>query len=275
MDLDLRKLRYFAAVAEHRHFGRAARQLFIAQPVLSRQIRALEQELGCDLLDRSNRTVTLTPAGRQLYDDAAGVLGTAAAATRRVHEAARGVERLVIGFTPGLRVSDVVRVYARTHPDVEIQLLHVNWYEQAETVRDGRADVGYLRRPFDDAGLRTTTVGSESKVAVLPATHPLAARKDLVFADLADDEILDAQARRTATVDEKLELVSAGLGIALLPVSVARTHARPDLVDRTVTDVPPVDLCVAIAEDRHQPHLLAFARTAVEVLAQREAVAAS
>lgn len=103
MDLDLRKLRYFAAVAEHEHFGRAAAQLYIAQPVLSRQIRALEQELGCDLFERTTRNVRLTAAGEQLQHEAARLLVEAADATRRVHQAARGDTCLLVGFAPGLR----------------------------------------------------------------------------------------------------------------------------------------------------------------------------
>src|SRR6202522_1691140 len=105
MDLDLRKLRYFAAVAEHEHFGRAAEQLYIAQPVLSRQIRSLEQDLGCALLERTTRSVRLTPAGRQLQHEAADLLVEAADAARRVHQAARGGACLVVGFAPGDRKS--------------------------------------------------------------------------------------------------------------------------------------------------------------------------
>ena len=142
MDLDLRKLRYFAAVAEHEHFGRAAEQLYIAQPVLSRQIRSLEQDLGCTLLERTTRSVRLTAAGRQLQHEAADLLVEAADATRRVHQAARGSTRLVVGFAPGLSVAAAVRAYETEQPGVNVQLLRLNWYEQAESLLDGRADVG-------------------------------------------------------------------------------------------------------------------------------------
>src|SRR4030081_443334 len=125
MDLDLRKLRYFAAVAEHRHFGRAAEQLYIAQPVLSRQIRALEQEFGCALLVRTTRSVQLTPAGEQLHEEARGVFATIDSAVRRVHEVDRGVERLVVAFAPGLHVSEAVRAFTATHPDREVELLRL------------------------------------------------------------------------------------------------------------------------------------------------------
>lgn len=109
MDLDLRKLRYFAAVAEHRHFGRAAELLYIAQPVLSRQIRSLEQDLGCNLFERTTRSVQLTPAGRLLQEEARRVFSIVDAVVRRVHEVDRGVERLVVAFAPGLHVSEIVR----------------------------------------------------------------------------------------------------------------------------------------------------------------------
>jgi DNA-binding transcriptional LysR family regulator len=165
MDLDIRKLRYFAAVAEHQHFGRAAEQLYIAQPVLSRQIRALENELGCVLLNRTTRSVQLTTAGLQLQKEARTVLGSVDAALRRVHEADRGVERLVIGFMPGLRVSEVIRAYTANDPGVDIELKQLHWWEQDAPRRDGRVDVGFLRRPFDEAGLTVTPIAREARVA--------------------------------------------------------------------------------------------------------------
>ena len=267
MDLDLRKLRYFTAVAEQGHFGRAAQQLHIAQPVLSRQIRALEQELGCALLERTTRSVRLTPAGEQLHKDAPGVLAAAHAATLRTHSAARGAHRLVIAFAPGLTFSAALRAFAEANPEVEIELLHLPWYEQAEPLRDGRADIGLLRRPFDGHGIRTVPISSEPQVACLPASHPLASRRRLVRADLDGEAILDPVARRTATIEEKFELVAAGIGIALIPRSVARYYSRPDLVHRPMSDTEPFEICLAVAEDRREQHLQDFLTAATLALA--------
>ncbi|MGI8881501.1 MAG: LysR family transcriptional regulator [Jatrophihabitans sp.] len=266
MDLDLRKLRYFAAVAEHGHFGRAAEQLYIAQPVLSRQIRAFEKELGCALLVRTTRSVQLTPAGEQLREEAREVFASVDAAVRRVYEVDRGVERLVVAFAPGLRVSKAVRAFTTTHPDVEIELLQLHWWEQDAPLRDGRADVGYLRRPFDDAGLRSTSIGSEPKVACLPTTHPLARRRALTLADLDGEAILDAQARRTSSVEEKFELVAAGHGIAMVPRSVARSYSRPDLVYRPITDAAPVATCLVVTKNRRERRVRDFVTVAAQLL---------
>ncbi|MFI6768111.1 LysR family transcriptional regulator [Streptomyces sp. NPDC050355] len=248
MDLDLRKLRYFVAVAEHRHFGRAAQALFIAQPVLSRQIRAFEQELGCPLFTRSTRSVELTAAGKQLYDEASRITTVVDVALRRVREAQRGEERLVVGFSPGLHVSDAIRAFTLSHPKVEIDVLPLRWWERDAPLRDGRAHVGYLRHPFDDSGLRTVPIGHETKVACLPVTHPLASRRALTSADLDGEPILDGRTRRTSSLEEKFELIASGQGIALVPVSIAGSYSRPDLVYLTVTDALPVETCLVVPE---------------------------
>ncbi|MFJ9460773.1 LysR family transcriptional regulator [Kitasatospora sp. NPDC101447] len=248
MDLDLRKLRYFVAVAEHRRFGRAAQELFITQPVLSRQIRAFEQELGCRLFTRTTRSVELTAAGRQLYQEAARITVTVDAALQRVQEAARGEQRLVVAFSPGLHVSEAIRAYTARHPEVGIDVLPLRWWEQDAPLRDGRAHVGHLRRPFDDTGLHTVPTGRETKVACLPVTHPLAGRRTLTAADLDGEPILDARKRRTSSLDEKFELIASGQGIALVPLSVAGSYSRPDLVYLPVTDSLPVETCLAVPE---------------------------
>lgn len=171
-------------------------------------------------------------------------------------------------FAPGLSVSPAVRAFTRAHPGVEIELLHLNWYEQAEALRDGRADVGFLRHPFDADGIHTVPLGSEPKVVCLPTTHALASRRRLTMADLHGETILAAQARRTATVEEKLELVAVGQGIALLPRSVARSYSRPDLVHRPVTDVASAEFCLAVLEGRRGAHLDDFLTTAAQVLSE-------
>jgi DNA-binding transcriptional LysR family regulator len=270
MDLDLRKLRYFAALAEHLHFGRAAESLYIAQPVLSRQIRALEQELGCTLLERTTRSVQLTPSGAQLYEEARGLFTTIDSAVRRVREVDRGVERLVVGFASGLRVSTALRAFAESRPEVEVELFQLKWWERELPLRDGRADVGYLRRPFDGTGLRTVTVATEPKVACLPVTHRLAgspaADRPLLEADLVGEPAIGAQVRRTASIEEKFELVASGHGIAVVPRGVAQVYSRPDLIYRQVMDAEPVEICVAVPENRRERRVREFAQLAAAVL---------
>ncbi|MEV5598043.1 LysR family transcriptional regulator [Streptomyces sp. NPDC052496] len=266
MDLDLRKLRYFVAVAEHRHFGRAAQALFIAQPVLSRQIRAFEQELGCRLFTRTTRSVELTPAGRQLYDEAPRITTVVDAALRRVHEAEQGEQRLVIAFSPGLHVADAIRAFTAAHPEAMIDVFPLRWWEQDAPLRDGRAHVGYLRRPFDDSGLHTVPIGHETKVACLPVTHPLAGRGALTSADLEGEPVLDVRTRRTSSLEEKFELIASGQGIALVPLSVAGSYSRPDLVHLPVTDALPVGTCLAAPESNCTGAVRDFLATATAVL---------
>lgn len=266
MDLDLRKLRYFVAVAEHRHFGRAAEQLYIAQPVLSRQVRALEQELECTLLVRTTRRVELTAAGKQLYEEAQGILAAVATAVQRVHDADRSVRRLAVAFSPGLHVSDAIRAFASQHPDVETDVVPARWWEQDAPLRDGRAQVGYLRRPFDDSGLRTIPIGAEIRVVCMPATHPLACREELTYADLAGERMLDTPTRRTSSLEEKFERIASGHGIALVPLSVARSYSRPDLANLPVTDAPGIETCLAVLADRREKLLCDFLEIATATL---------
>src|SRR5450755_2771327 len=176
MDLDLRKLRYFVAVADRLHFGRAADDLHIAQPVLSRQIRALEHDLGTPLFTRDSHGVELTDAGRQLLTDAGPLLASAHAVRRRVTVAARGSQRLMVGFRAGIAVAPAVRLFADRHPDVLVDVQRIEGDDQATMLLDGRIDVGYVRLPIDEAGLRVAPLYTEPRVAVLPAGWPARSR---------------------------------------------------------------------------------------------------
>src|ERR1700722_13743772 len=144
VDLDLRKVRYFVAVAEQLNFGRAAQALHIAQPVLSRQIRALEQELKVRLLERDKRATRLTPAGEALLEDGRALLAAADAARRRVSDADAGTRVFTVGFMPGLIVTPAVREFSRLHPEVRVEVLRTDWLNQTDTIHDGTVDVGYL-----------------------------------------------------------------------------------------------------------------------------------
>ncbi|GGN39182.1 LysR family transcriptional regulator [Streptomyces fuscichromogenes] len=267
MDLDLRKLRYFVAVAEKLHFGRAAEQLHIAQPVLSRQIRALEQDLGAPLLTRDSHGVVLTDAGRQLLSDAGPLLAAAHAARRRVSVAARGSQRLMVGFRAGIAVAPAVQQFASRHPDVLVDVQRIEADEQASMLLDGRIDIGYVRLPIDEAGLRVAPLFAEPRVAVLPAGHRLADKEEVTEADLAGELLVwhaDTSTQPTRRphpnagyavrgVDETLEHVAAGRGISFLARSATVFYSHPDVVYVPIPDLAPDQVCLAVAASRTSP----------------------
>ena len=283
-DVDLRKLRYFVAVAEQLHFGRAAEALHIAQPVLSRQIKALEQELNAQLFARDKRATELTPAGSQLLADARPLLANADALRRRVARAARGPGTFTIGFMPGLIVTDAVRALQERHPQLTVNVLRTNWDDQTEVIHDGRADVSYVRLPVDQRGLKIQPLLTEPRVAALPDGHRLAGKTAISVADLADEHLLQDPAavsewrdiatelrtghRRNApifhTVEEKLEHVAAGHGVVLLPLSTADFYTRPGVSYSQVSDVPPNQVCLAWDATRRSRLIQDFAAIAAD-----------
>jgi DNA-binding transcriptional LysR family regulator len=247
MDLDLRKLRYFVAVAGTLHFGRAADELHIAQPVLSRQIRVLEQDLGTPLVTRDSHGVALTDAGRQLLADAGPLLASAHAVRRRVTVAARGSQRLRVGFRAGIAVAPAVRLFADRHPDVLVDVQRIEWDDQATMLLDGRIDVGYVR--------------------LLPVGHRLAGREQITEADLAGEPLIwhmDASTQPTRRphpnagylvrgVDETLEHVAAGRGISFLARSATVFYSHPSVSYVPVSDLASDQVCLAVAASRTSP----------------------
>ena len=276
MDLDLRKLRYFVAVADKLHFGRAADELHIAQPVLSRQIRALEHDLGTPLLTRDSHGVALTDAGRQLLTDAGPLLASAHAVRRRVTVAARGSQRLMVGFRAGIAVTPAVRQFATRHPDVLVDVQRIEWDDQAPMLLDGRIDVGYVRLPIGEAGLRVIPLYTEPRVAVLPAGHRLAGKEQVTEADLAGEPLVwhagTQPTRRphpnagylVRGVDETLEHVAAGRGISFLARSATVFYSHPEVIYVTVSDLAPDQVCLAVAASRTSPVVDDFLTAAQE-----------
>lgn len=265
--MELRHLRYFIAVAEESHFGRAAARLNIAQPPLSRQIRDLERELGTPLFERTARGAELTAAGRAFLPEARLVLAQAERAQRTAQRAARGeTGRLRIGFVDAATHSgilpDVLGFFRMHLPSIGLSLFELDPLQQAEAFRDGRIDVGVLQGPPPDAErwLHVQRVFSDPMLAALPEAHPLASRARLSLADLSAEQlVLCSRFVEPALYDDLISscrgagfsprivqeasswhtivgLVGAGVGAAFVPRFVSQLR-RPGIAYRPVRDL--------------------------------------
>ncbi|MBN8866682.1 MAG: LysR family transcriptional regulator [Solirubrobacterales bacterium] len=248
MSVELRHLRYFAALAEEMHFGRAAERLHIAQPSLSQQIRKLEGMVGVDLVDRSGRSIELTPAGRALAARTRRTFDDVDAAITAARDAAGGIiGRFAVGFIETAAVSlvpDAVRRFRGTHPRVTLELRELPVRAQAEELIRGYLDLGFVRTEPGHRDLVVERVIEEGFVAALPAGHPLAERERLDPAEVVREPLIVIEreqipglydetvalarehgtgleiAQQATSILSILGLVSAGLGVALLPASV-------------------------------------------------------
>lgn len=173
----MRRWEYFVAVADERHFGRAAARLHVAQPAVSRQIRLLEEELGVTLLQRTHRRVVLTPAGAVFLERARRILGDmdqAVDVTRRLHRGDAGVLRLgFIASTTTRVMPNLVRRYREAYPAVEVSLCSATTRESVDRLRRGSLDVALVRTLDLPDDVHVSIIGSEPLTAVLPTGHPL------------------------------------------------------------------------------------------------------
>ncbi|MFZ4894370.1 LysR substrate-binding domain-containing protein [Plantibacter sp. Mn2098] len=288
-DLDLRKLRYFLVVAEELNYGRAAERLHIAQPVLSRQIAALEHELGVTLFDRSKRGTTMTEVGALLVDDARALLHTASALQRRAKTAGRTEDHLTVGFMPGLMITAAIRELRAQHPDLVVDVVRTGWDTQVELLRDGTLDASFVRLPIAGRGLTVVPLFTEPRVVVLPAGHPMLAQDTVTIDDLGLLDLLQdpdavpewrdaaASARPTAlsidraglplahSVEEKLEHVAGGRGIVILPESTALFYTRPDVDHRHIDDLRHGAVALAFEATNTSPMLAELADIATRL----------
>jgi len=280
MDLDLRRARYFQAVAQELHFGRAAQRLHLAQPALSRQVAALERELGVTLLDRSTRSVSLTVAGTTFLDDINPVIAAADAAIRRVRHGERGAGALVVGFMPGLSLSYAMRTVMDEFPDASIEIRELTWVNQADLVRDGTVDVALVRRPIDVAGLRLQGVVNDPRGVLLASDHPLAQKSAINIGELAahpvirhrhggvwddywtvsprPDGTFPIAGPMVETVPEKLAIVATGAAITFVPRSASRAYTHPDVVWVPISDIEDSQIALAWLAGRRRRLLSAF-----------------
>ncbi|QID18206.1 LysR family transcriptional regulator [Nitrogeniibacter mangrovi] len=249
--MEFRHLRYFVAVAEELSFTRAAERLHIAQPPLSMQIRALEEELGVTLFARTRRKVALTASGETFLVRARQLLADADQARDEVLGAARGeLGRLRVAFTSSLPYSpvfsDVIRAYRDAYPGVDLQLQELFSDRQFEALREGRLDVGLVRIPASHApkGIVLREIWRDPVIVVMPAAHPLAQGAGVHLHELRNAAfitfpadggtglpLLLAQLSRAAGFEPRvvqvareattqIALVAAGVGLALLPAQL-------------------------------------------------------
>jgi DNA-binding transcriptional LysR family regulator len=303
--LDLRLVRYFVAVAEELHFGRAAARLHIAQPSLSHQIRRFEQQLGVELLTRTTRRVELTRAGEVLLGEGRTLLSH----SRRVLESTRAAssESLVVGFfgsAGATLLPAVLRAFGEEQPSAEVAL-HELLLDQLEELADGRVDVAFTRlmpSQVDDERIAIDILGEDPRMLVVPLGHRLSGLASVSMADLEEESFVVnpsaagapparwlAEQRRhgltgrvaaeAASVQELLTLVAAGQGVSLVPAPVVGRYARDDVHYIPVMDAEPAVVSIAQLRTGQRPVVQAFIDTARRLAASTvdrpEAVGAS
>jgi DNA-binding transcriptional LysR family regulator len=263
--MELRHLRYFLAVAEQLHFGRAAEELGIEQPPLSRQIQNLEADLGAKLFDRTKRRVSLTARGRYLKIEAARLLERAELMRnniRLLEEGTSGTVRLgYVGTAMYSLLPAVLTSLRARYPDLRTQLAELGNEEQVRAVGNGEIDIGFVRSPLEATQLLVQQAFREPYALVLPRTHPLAGTKHVKLAAVAEEPFISfareccpgmvdeifAICRRagfaprlahsTSQIHAILRLVESGLGYSIVPASVS---SRQDFAIRFVvlTSIP-------------------------------------
>ncbi|MFD5011517.1 LysR family transcriptional regulator [Streptomyces chartreusis] len=289
MDVHLRDLRYFVAVAEELHFTRAAERLYVSQPALSKQVRALERHLGVELFRRDPQGVTLTEAGAALLPHARRVLdawseGSAALEAARV--AARST--LVVGMSTspgrGGLLPAIRSRFTAAHPDTVLRLRQVSWEDPTAGLADGDADIAFVWLPLPDAErYGWTVVAEEPRLVALPDTHRLASRPEIDFADLLDEPFLALPAgagplrdywlaleeragrpprigAEIAGTEETYEALVAGLGVCLVATGNAPLITLGGVVTRPVRGLAPSRFALAWRrEDARRPLVRAYA----------------
>ena len=249
ISVELRHMRYFIAVAEELHFGRAAEKLYMAQPPLSQQIRSLEQQIGVELLSRTKRRVRLTEAGVVFLAQARKTIAQADLAIRAAQLTAEGKSgHLEVGFVSSATYHDaipnILRAFRERYPNVALALHELTSVEQVQALRDGQIHIGFVRPPIGDEELTLESVLHEPFIAALPLGHPLAGVDEVPLAALASDPFVllprhlnlslydqiltlcheagfsPKVAQEAVQLQTISSLVAAGIGVALLPASI-------------------------------------------------------
>jgi DNA-binding transcriptional LysR family regulator len=286
VDLDLRLVRYFTVVAERRHFGRAAEELHVAQPSLSRQVRRLEQQLGARLLDRTPQGTTLTEAGQVFLPLAKAMLTSAARAAASTRAAAQP-SRVTIGYLTSLIVTPAVRELRRRHPDADVRVLHLAWDEPRAALLDHRVDAVVCRLPFATDGLHVTVLYDEPRELLVPRDHRLAGKEWVTLDDVEGEPMprladpawnsfwrVDPRPDGTPApggplvtdLEEKMELIASGEAVAIVSAGLRADHLRPDLTTIPLRGVEPAHVVLATRAGDRGRLVAAFRKVAQSAL---------
>ncbi|MDH6130803.1 DNA-binding transcriptional LysR family regulator [Kitasatospora sp. MAA4] len=298
IDVHGRELRYFVAVAEELHFTRAAERLYVSQPALSKQIRALEQQLGAELFVRDKRGVELSPAGEVLLPYARRVLEvwTEASDALARAEAARRV-RLVVGWStsPGRDglLPAVRSRFTERFPEAELRVRQVGWHDATVGLTDGSSDVAFAWLPLAEPERYVcTVVAEEPRLVAVPETHPLAARQVVDFAELLDEPFLALPESTgplrdfwlavderggvpprigavVAGTEETYEGLVGGLGVVLVAAGNAPLLSLGGVVTRPVRGLSPSRLAVVHRANDERPLVRGYVQAARQVAAAR------
>ncbi|HEY4047668.1 MAG TPA: LysR family transcriptional regulator [Acidobacteriaceae bacterium] len=274
--MEFRHIRSFLSVAETLHFGRSARLLNLSQPALSLQVKALEDELGVQLLSRNRQGTALTDAGQAFRDDAAVALEKLEFAKRKAQWASAGkLGHIRIGFisSAGFEiVPNLMRRFRKSYPDVDFSIRNILTGTQLEMIDDGLLDVGFLRLPIEKRKeIEVTTIHREPFVAILPSWHSLSAKKeirlrelkgnqfvmyareyasgfhDLLAGILSNAGVVPKVVQTAGEMPTIISLVDAGVGVAIVPASVAKRIVSKVVVCSITDRLPESEIGLAFA----------------------------
>jgi DNA-binding transcriptional LysR family regulator len=297
--MELRHLRYFVAVAEELHFGRAAERLHVSQPPLSQQIKQLEGEVEVRLFDRTKRWVRLTSAGRLFLEHARQVLTQAEGAVlaaRRTMEG--GCDRVLVACAPWAELMAIPRIlhrFSRLHPRIKINIQTLDSVRQVRAVKTRAVDVGFMCLGPLDRDLEAESLGTRPLVVALPSNHRLVARARLLPRDLADESYVRLAAgvappyeeiiteyweKAGVAFKERLEadrphavidLVAAGAGFAVVPSSIQEYGQKRIVCRRLDPAIPELELWLAWARGMESPAIKALLEAARQVVGRPSA----
>jgi DNA-binding transcriptional LysR family regulator len=296
MNVEMRHLRAFVALAEELHFGRASQRLYLTQPALSQTLRQLEASVGGRLVERTTRSVALTANGLAFLADARTVIAAYDTALARAARAARqeqGILRVGYQIGAALEIAPIVlRAYAERYPSVSVELREFDFGEPFAGLDVGLVDVAFVKMPLEDERLAYEFLEHETIFAGLAPSHPLAQRSSIAIAEILDDPIVAAPraagpwrdfwlateyrggkpprvALEAANFDSELQAVAVGKAITITSLATTKYYARPGVVFVPIHDLPPVTVVLAWFADATSQLTDALVEVTRAVLAER------